>query len=114
MLATANNYRARAAPVARPPTFDLFVATPAGVAGDYNNNGVVDAADYVLWRNGGTLQNDATPGVQPGDYDVWRANFGKTPGSGSGLDAAGVPEPGTLMLVLSAVLAVGAVRRRVS
>ena len=61
-----------------------------------------------------TLQNDATPGVQPGDYDVWRANFGKTPGSGSGLDAAGVPEPGTLMLVLSALLAVGAVRRRVS
>ena len=37
---------------ARPPTYDLFVA-PAGVAGDYNNNGVVDAADYVLWRNGG-------------------------------------------------------------
>ena len=84
-----------------PPTFDLFVATPVGVAGDYNNNGVVDAADYVLWKNGGTLQNDATPGVQPGDYDVWRANFGKTPGSGTGVEAAGVPEPGSLVLVLT-------------
>ena len=52
-----------------------------GQTGDYNNNGVVDAADYVLWRNGGTLQNDPTPGVQPGDYAVWRANFGKTGGS---------------------------------
>ena len=29
-----------------------------GVAGDYNNNGVVDAADYVVWRNGGPLQNE--------------------------------------------------------
>ena len=62
--------------------------------GDYNNNGVVDAADYVLWRNGGTLQNDPTPGVQPGDYAVWRANFGKTGGSHKcgGLDQPSRPE----------------------
>jgi hypothetical protein len=48
------------------------------VNGDYNGNGVVDAADYALWRNGGPLQNDSTPGVQPADYDVWRANFGRS------------------------------------
>jgi hypothetical protein len=47
---------------------------------DYNGNGVVDAADYVLWRNGGPLQNDLTPGVQPDDYNVWRAHFGRTVG----------------------------------
>src|SRR3954468_9066969 len=36
---------------------------PVSVQGDYNNNGVVDAADYVLWRNGGPLQNEVdTPG----------------------------------------------------
>jgi hypothetical protein len=52
-----------------------------GQTGDFNNNGVVDAADYVLWRDGGTLQNDPTPGVQAADYAVWRANFGKTGGS---------------------------------
>ena len=35
-----------------------------GVPGDYNNNGVVDAADYVLWRKGGPLQNEVdTPGT---------------------------------------------------
>src|SRR6476661_7815943 len=28
---------------------------------DYDNNGIVDAGDYVLWRKGGPLQNDATP-----------------------------------------------------
>ena len=30
---------------------------PDGVPGDYNGNGVVDAADYVPWRKGGTLLN---------------------------------------------------------
>jgi hypothetical protein len=55
--------------------------------GDYNGNGTVDAADYVLWRNGGPLQNEgADPGiVTPEDYNVWRANFGRTFGSGASL-----------------------------
>jgi VCBS repeat-containing protein len=49
------------------------------LTGDYNNNGTVDAADYVLWRNGGPLQNEsATPGtVTAEDYGIWRANFGR-------------------------------------
>jgi hypothetical protein len=34
----------------------------------------------VLWRNGGPLQNDATPAdVGPDDYTYWRARFGGTP-----------------------------------
>jgi hypothetical protein len=43
----------------------------------------------VLWRNGGLLQNDATPGVQPKDYDVWRANFGRTSGTDGAVDTIG-------------------------
>ncbi len=75
----------------------------AGIPGDYNNNGTVDAADYVLWRNGGPLQNDATVGVQPADYDVWRAHFGQTAGSGLGTNTnATVPEPTTLVLLMFA------------
>jgi hypothetical protein len=67
--------------------------------GDYNNNGVVDAADYVLWRNGGPLMNDSTPaGVGPEDYNVWRENFGKTATPGSAA-AAAVPEPSTFVLL---------------
>ena len=63
--------------------YGAFTAPPnpgaGGLTGDYNNNGTVDAADYVLWRNGGPLMNDSTPaGVGPEDYGVWRANFGKT------------------------------------
>jgi hypothetical protein len=76
--------------------------------GDFNSNGVVDAADYVLWRGGGPLANDTTPGVQPGDYTVWRSGFGRTVGSGADsadeLLSAAVPEPATLVIVSAAIL----------
>jgi hypothetical protein len=82
---------------------------PVGVQGDYNNNGVVDAADYVLWRNGGPLQNEiATPGtVTQEDYDSWRARFGSTSGSGAGngVDAGQVPEPAAAVLMLMGLVA---------
>lgn len=44
--------------------------------GDYNKTSVIDGGDYVVWRKGGTLENDPTPGVQPGDYGYWRARYG--------------------------------------
>ena len=80
--------------------------TLAGVLGDYNENGMVDAADYTRWRdNLGaniTLPNE---GVSPGvvdqeDYDFWKLHFGEgTPGAGSASLAA-VPEPATLLSLL--------------
>jgi hypothetical protein len=73
-----------------------------GTTADYNGNGVVDAADYVLWRNGGPLQNDPTQGVQAADYDVWRENFGRTAGAGSAV--ASVPEPTALVLMCVAAV----------
>jgi formylglycine-generating enzyme required for sulfatase activity len=83
------------------------IAAVAGVLGDYTANGVVDAADYTLWRKylcqSVTLPNDSTPStVMQVDYDVWRAHFGQTPsGSGSGsLLQASVPEPTTIFLAL--------------
>jgi hypothetical protein len=82
----------------------------AGVQGDYNGNGVVDMADYVLWRKGGPLQNEVnTPNiVDASDYDAWRARFGNTSGAGAGLGAAAVPEPsaGVLLLVALGLLRV--------
>jgi uncharacterized protein YyaL (SSP411 family) len=75
------------------------------LAGDYNDNGVVDAADYVAWRNGGPLQNDPTPGVQPADYELWRARFGNVVG-GSSSNLGAVPEPKSLVLLLIAMLSV--------
>jgi hypothetical protein len=58
------------------------------LAGDYNQNGSVDAADYVVWR-----RND---GSQAG-YNTWRANYGRTPGSSSSTNSA-VPEPTAVLL----------------
>jgi hypothetical protein len=82
---------------------------PVGVPGDYNSNGVVDAADYVVWRNNlGTnfaLPNEVS-GVTPGsvtsqDYDAWRARFGRTSGAGAGAFVANaVPEPSAVALLL--------------
>jgi len=95
--------------------FVLLPGSTGGIAGDYNNNGVVDAADYVVWRNAGpadTLPNDSTPGsVSSADYDVFKANFGKTAGSGSGASNTAVPEPSTIVL-LALGLVVGMGRRK--
>jgi hypothetical protein len=94
--------------------FVAYYDLPAGVPGDYNGNGVVDAADYVLWRNGGPLQNEvATIGtVSPDDYAAWRARFGNTSGSGTGLAGAAVPEPATAFLAALACIVSLPQRRR--
>lgn len=81
-------------------------AGPPAVAGDYNGNGVVDMADYVLWRNGGPLQNEvsSTGTVDAADYAAWRARFGNTSGAGSDLGAGtNVPEPMAIGVILGAL-----------
>ena len=60
---------------------DVLVIRPA----DYNHNGAVDAADYVVWRDalgqigaGLTADGNNNGEIDAGDYNVWRANFGRT------------------------------------
>jgi hypothetical protein len=66
--------------------------TAAGLEGDYNEDGRVDAADYVVWRK--------TSGTAEG-YNTWRTNFGRSSVAGSALGGvAAVPEPAGLMLIL--------------
>jgi hypothetical protein len=80
-------------------------AIPPGPPGDYNGNGVVDAADYVVWRKGIGAQTD---------YDLWRAHFGQVTAGGAGtLANATVPEPATLVTLLIGILAMYS-RRRVA
>jgi hypothetical protein len=72
--------------------------------GDYGQNGIVDAADYTVWRdNMGSLTalpNDDSAGVGLDDYNRWKANFGQMAGNGMGASAtATVPEPTTLVLL---------------
>ena len=91
----------------------LSVVSP-GLPGDYNNNGVVDAADYTVWRDtlgqtGGGLAADGNNNgsIDDGDYTVWKTNFGHhAPGAGSSANAsanAAVPEPATIVLLIFAV-----------
>ena len=97
----------------------LLKIIAAGVTGDYNNNGIVDAADFVVWRdNNGTntvLPNDPLGGtIGSGQYNQWRAHFGQTAGAGAGAGLAGaaVPEPASVALLLATIFALGIVRFR--
>jgi hypothetical protein len=102
-------------------SIEIIGPAPEGVPGDYNDNGAVDAADYVAWRNGGPLQNEVA-GVTPGqvtadDYAAWRARFGNTSPAAAGLAAQGVavPEPSTflyLVVVAAGVACIGFERGR--
>lgn len=67
---------------AGPAGWNLTQTLTVAPTGDYNSNGVVDAADYVAWRN-----DPATFGGSPGGYDTWRANFGSTGGGGGAANA---------------------------
>jgi hypothetical protein len=85
-----------------------FSLPPAGLTGDYNSNGTVDAGDYDVWRKYVTtthvLPNDPIGGnVGPGQYTQWRSNFGKPPGSG--VSVSSVPEPTCAALILIGILA---------
>jgi hypothetical protein len=82
----------------------------AGLAGDFNNDGKVDAADYVTWRkNSGNapLPNDNGVADQTARYALWRSNFGNQSSPGSGLSQAAVPEPTTVLLLAISACAVG-------
>jgi hypothetical protein len=91
----------------------------SGLLGDYNENGVVDAADYTVWRNKLGQPGSALPNRDPNnsgainddDYDSWKANFGATAGAGSvsGTGSNAVPEPAAgLIWILGVCLAAGA------
>jgi hypothetical protein len=77
--------------------------------GDYNFDGAVAAADYVVWRQmlGQTGRGLAADGngddaVDDGDYGVWRTNFGKS-SPGLSLENSAVPEPSATMLIIAAM-----------
>ena len=66
------------------PTFSAWnvVVQEIQLEGDYNTNGVVDTADYVVYRDtlGSTTQLAADANgngiVDPVDYEIWKMSFG--------------------------------------
>jgi autotransporter-associated beta strand protein len=92
----------------------ILTVGPSILVGDYNNDGIVNAADYVVWqKNVGqpsqTLPNDTT-GVIIGkaQYDLWRSSFGNTvpvPATGAVEMASAIPEPTSLALLALGLVA---------
>jgi hypothetical protein len=91
-----------------------FAIAPEYPQGDFNHDGIVDAADYVVWRKGmGTIYTQA-------DYDRWRAHFDETAPSGASVYALGasvesrlaVPEPSTFALTAWVINGLVICRRR--
>jgi serpin B len=70
-------------------------AAPPPLAGDFNGDGVVDAADYIVWRKSG--------GENQAAYHDWRTNFQRVAGAGSSA-ATAVPEPAVPVTLLAGLL----------
>ncbi|WP_197527832.1 PEP-CTERM sorting domain-containing protein [Posidoniimonas polymericola] len=82
----------------------LYEAIP----GDYNADGLVDAADYTVWRD--TLDSttdlradgDGNEVVDAGDYTLWSQNYGGPNAAAASASLASAPEPTTLAILLIA------------
>jgi hypothetical protein len=85
-----------------------FVSLLPDVLGDYNNDGVVDIADYTVWRDslGQTAAGLAADGNRAGvvdaaDLAIWQTHFGQTGASDTRLSSqSAVPEPATGLLLI--------------
>ncbi|WP_425396015.1 hypothetical protein [Aeoliella sp.] len=86
---------------------------PLGLEGDFNGDGLVNLADYTVWRNnlgssadlnGNGDENSGSAGVvDAADYALWKQNFGASAAAASVTATAQVPEPSAVLLVLSGV-----------
>lgn len=84
----------------------LTVLGLQALAGDFNDDGLVNAADYTVWRDNLGLDAAALNGngvgaatVVDADYDLWAANYGAAAGGSA------VPEPGSLVLLSMVAIA---------
>jgi hypothetical protein len=94
--------------------FDFIIEEippPEILIGDYNGDNKVTAADYTVWRDhygASTLTNRDPDNVGPvgdDDFDSWLENYGMTlEGSGNGSALSVIPEPGTFLLIVVAMI----------
>ncbi len=96
--------------------------TSTQLAGDYNQDGTVNAADYSVWRNslgqsgsGLAADGNGDSHVDNADYDLWKLHFGEVAivGSGAGSGSlASAPEPSSVLLLVASLAATIFLRRR--
>lgn len=97
----------------------LRAVAPSNIPGDYNHNGIVDAADYTLWRD--TLGSNVTPGsgadgnanarIDQGDYNFWKSRFGQVAGSAASFGGTPIPEPAGAVIILMGATLLALARR---
>jgi hypothetical protein len=84
------------------------VAAPAADA-DFDNNGIVDGRDFLIWQrnsgvnngaNNGSGDSDGNGAVNAADLAVWKSQFGT---AGLAASIGGVPEPAGLAIMLTSV-----------
>ncbi|WP_425397886.1 lamin tail domain-containing protein [Aeoliella sp.] len=99
----------------------VFIEVAPGLEGDFNDDGVVNIADYVVWRNNlGGDENTVLPAgsgngngtVDAADYALWKENFGAESGALAGVQNVSVPEPSALALAALLVIGGGFYLRR--
>ncbi len=102
--------------------YDEFTPSDANF-GDFNGDGVVNLADYAVWRNNlgspaSAINENGTGAsvVSAADYQVWKDNFGTSYNGGiAAVAGANVPEPATgfvLAIGIGALFAVQIMRPR--
>ena len=76
--------------------------------GDFNADGVVNIADYTVWRDnlgqytGGLADSNGDGWVNQADLAAWRSHFGRAIGA---LFPFSIPEPTTITLLAAAAIA---------
>lgn len=90
-----------------------------GLLGDYNGDNAVGPADYDKWVMDFGMQVPAGSGadgnangiIDAADYTVWRDHLGQNSGSAA-MSPSSVPEPTTLAIAATLILCCAGIRRR--
>jgi autotransporter-associated beta strand protein len=89
---------------------------PAGIPGDFNDDGFVNSQDHVVWKKFNGLDidlpndNDLSGPIGAAEYELWQVHFGRYEGDGHSPGV--VPEPAAAALLALGVIGFAARRRR--
>jgi hypothetical protein len=96
----------------------IYTASLPSLPGDFDGNGIVDTADYLVWRKssgqsgvGLAADGDNNGTIDAADFALWRANYGAS-AAGSSSIAPNIPEPASLLLIFAAAAASSLTVRR--